>query len=148
MVTHAFLGRNYDATLRDQVLSLSTEQVYKRRSVLRALLGHAVTDTAPLRRTLEQAITPQIVDEVADAWLTEGRRLAVHDLDLDRLSELAHAQNLRRVQGEGRLRRGKGEQGEAGRAEVASGRRVGRGDRPARAASRDRAAGEPTGRRR
>jgi len=83
MVTHAFLGRNYDATLRGQALSLSTEQVYKRRSVLRALLGHAVTDTAPLRRTLEQVITPRIIDEVAEAWLTEGRRLAVIAVDLD-----------------------------------------------------------------
>lgn len=83
MVTHAFLGSAYDVALRDQVLSLSTAEVFERRSIIPALLGNAVTDTAPLRVTLQRVITDQIVDRVADAWLSEGRRLAVIAVDLD-----------------------------------------------------------------
>jgi hypothetical protein len=83
MVTHAFLGADYDVVLTDQVRSLSTRQVFQARPVLMALLGNAVTDTSPLRRTLEGMITEDIVDRVADAWLEEGRRVAVIAVDLD-----------------------------------------------------------------
>jgi hypothetical protein len=83
MVTHAFLGADYDAILRDQVRSLSTEQVFQTRPVLMALLGDAVTDTLPLRHTLERVITEEIIDRVADAWHKEGRRIAVIAVDLD-----------------------------------------------------------------
>jgi hypothetical protein len=83
MVTHAFLGSAYDTTLRDQVLSLSTAEVFETRMLLRALLGNAVTDTAPLRATLERVITDEVLDSVADAWTQEGRRLAVIAVDLD-----------------------------------------------------------------
>jgi hypothetical protein len=83
MVTHAFLGTDYDTILRDQVRSLSTRQVFQARPVLMALLGDSVTDTSPLRRTLERVITDEIIDKVADAWLKEGRRIAVISVDLD-----------------------------------------------------------------
>ena len=82
-VTHAFLGSEYDRVLHEQLFSLSTPGVYKRRPVLAALAGDAVASTQPLRERLESVITPQVLDRVADAWLQEGRRLAVIAVDMD-----------------------------------------------------------------
>jgi hypothetical protein len=82
-VTHAFLGSEYDRVLHEQLFSLSTPGVYKRRPILAALAGDAVASTRPLRERLESVITPQVLDAVADAWLQEGRRLAVIAVDMD-----------------------------------------------------------------
>jgi len=82
-VTHAFLGSEYDPVLHEQLFSLSTAGVYKRRPVLAALAGDSVASTRPLREWLERMITPQVLDRIADAWLHEGRRLAVIAVDMD-----------------------------------------------------------------
>lgn len=82
-VTHAFLGSEYDDLLRRQLYSMSTRDVFRRRSLPAILLRDSVADTAPLRRTLETVITEEILDRVADAWQSEGRRLAVIAVDMD-----------------------------------------------------------------
>jgi hypothetical protein len=83
VVTHAFLGSEHDQVLRDQLHSMSTREVFRRRWLPAILVGDSVADTRPLRRQLETVITPEILDRVADAWLTEGRRLAVVAVDMD-----------------------------------------------------------------
>jgi hypothetical protein len=83
MVTHAFLGSDYDDVLREQVATLTTQDVFRQQSVFAIMLGDAATDSTPLRRRLEQIITTETLDRVADAWLNEGRRLAVIAVDLD-----------------------------------------------------------------
>jgi predicted acylesterase/phospholipase RssA len=82
-VTHAFLGPEYDAVIREQLYSMSTPRVFRRRTIPAILAGDSVADTQPLRRMLKQVITPELLDRVADAWLTEGRRLAVIAVDMD-----------------------------------------------------------------
>ena len=82
-VTHAFLGAEYDEDLRQQLFELSTAGVYRRRPILASLAGDAVATTRPLRERLEHVITPALLDRVADAWLQEGRRLAVIAVDMD-----------------------------------------------------------------
>jgi len=82
-VTHAFLGPEYDSVIRDQLYSMSTPRVFRRRSIPAILVSDSVADTQPLRRMLKQVITHELLDRVADAWLTEGRRLAVVAVDLD-----------------------------------------------------------------
>jgi predicted acylesterase/phospholipase RssA len=82
-VTHAFLGPEYDAVIREQLYSMSTPRVFRRRSIPAILVGDSVADTQPLRRMLKQVITPELLDRVADAWLIEGRRLAVIAVDMD-----------------------------------------------------------------
>jgi hypothetical protein len=82
-VTHAFLGTEYDAVIREQLFSMSTPHVFRRRSIPAILVGDSVADTRPLRRMLEKVITPELLDRVADAWLTEGRRLAAIAVDMD-----------------------------------------------------------------
>lgn len=83
MVTHAFLGSDYDHVLREQVATLTTKDVFRTRTIFSAMFGDSATDSSPLRRRLEQAITEETLDKVADAWLNEGRRLAVIAVDLD-----------------------------------------------------------------
>jgi hypothetical protein len=83
VVTHAFLGPEYDAVIREQLYSMSTPRVFRRRSIPAILAGDSVADTRPLRRMLEQLITAELLDRVADAWLAEGRRLAVIAVDMD-----------------------------------------------------------------
>jgi hypothetical protein len=83
MVTHAFLAGEYNAILSEKVLALSTKNIYEPRPVLGAMLSNSVTDTAPLRESLRQVITTKEVDAVADAWIQEGRRVAVIAVDLD-----------------------------------------------------------------
>jgi len=82
-VTHAFLGAEYDEDLRKQLFELTTAGVYRRRPVLASLAGNAVATTRPLRERLEHVITPALLDRVADAWIQEGRRLAVIAVDMD-----------------------------------------------------------------
>ena len=83
MVTHAFLGSEYDQVLREQVATLTTKDVFRRQSAFATMLGDAATDSSPLRRRLERFITEETLDRVADAWINEGRRLAVIAVDLD-----------------------------------------------------------------
>ena len=56
---------------------------YKRRPLLVALAGDSVASTRPVREWLERLITPQVLDRVAEAWLHEGRRLAIIAVDMD-----------------------------------------------------------------
>jgi hypothetical protein len=83
IVTYAFLGREFDDAMREELFTLSTDKVFRRRNLLAAVLGDSITDTAPLRRRLRKMITPELLDRVADAWIQEGRRLAVIAVDMD-----------------------------------------------------------------
>ena len=82
-VTHAFLGREFDTAMREELFALSTKEVFRRRNLFAAILGNSVTDTTPLRRRMRKTITPEVIDRVADAWIHEGRRLAVIAVDMD-----------------------------------------------------------------
>jgi predicted acylesterase/phospholipase RssA len=82
-VTQAFLGPEYDEGMRRELFSLSTAEVYRRRPVLTTLATDSVATTEPLRRRLRGAIAAAVLDRVADAWLLEGRRLAVIAVDMD-----------------------------------------------------------------
>ena len=83
MVTHAFLAPEYSAVLAQRVLSASTADIYEPRPVLGAMLSNSVADTTPLRQSMEVLITTKEIDAVAEAWIEEGRRLAVLAVDLD-----------------------------------------------------------------
>ena len=83
MVTHAFLGSEHDVVLREQIATLTTRDIYQKRSLFSVLLGDSATDTSPLRRRLERMIPDNIIDQVAEAWIRDGRRLAVIAVDLD-----------------------------------------------------------------
>ncbi|WP_422126610.1 patatin-like phospholipase family protein [Thioalkalivibrio sulfidiphilus] len=82
-VTHAFLGPEYDDLIREQIKSMTTRDVFHRRSLPAILLGDSLADTRPLRGMLEAVITRELLDQVAEVWEREGRRVAVIAVDMD-----------------------------------------------------------------
>ncbi|MDH3659079.1 MAG: patatin-like phospholipase family protein [Alphaproteobacteria bacterium] len=89
LATHAFLGREGDAVLERQYTTISTADVFRQRSPFSALFSNALFDTAPLRRTLQGLVTPDLLDQVAEATAPDpatgdpGRFLLVLAVDLD-----------------------------------------------------------------
>lgn len=89
LATHAFLGREGDAVLQRQYTTISTEDILRQRSLISALFSNALFDTSPLRRTLQGLVTPNLLDQVAEATATDPadgkptRLLLVLAVDLD-----------------------------------------------------------------
>lgn len=88
LATHAFLGREGDRVLALQYTTISTEDVLRERSLFSALFSNSLFDTSPLRRTLEALVTPDLLDQVADATAVDPdgapeRLLLVLAVDLD-----------------------------------------------------------------
>ncbi len=88
LATHAFLGREGDPVLARQYTTISTEDVLKERPLFGALFSNSLFDTSPLRRTLEGLVTPDLLDQVADATALDPdgapkRMLLVLAVDLD-----------------------------------------------------------------
>ncbi|MGI9437408.1 MAG: patatin-like phospholipase family protein [Geminicoccaceae bacterium] len=67
LATHAFLGRSGDAVLKRQTTTITTADVLKRRSLLSIGHSNSLFDSSPLRETLEELVTPILLDEVAEA---------------------------------------------------------------------------------
>ena len=65
--TFAFLGEERDDDLESQFTSVTTEDIFRERSIFRLLFSNSFVDTAPLRATLETIVTPALLDEVAAA---------------------------------------------------------------------------------
>lgn len=78
----AFLGSDYDDTLRQSYTSAKESDIFKRRWLPELLWADSVADSAPLRRKIAFEITPDVVAKVAEAH-REGRRLYVGTTDID-----------------------------------------------------------------
>ena len=78
----AFLGSEYDDTLRQSYTSAKESDIFKRRWLLELLWADSVADSAPLKRKIASEITSEIVARVAEAH-REGRRLYVGTTDID-----------------------------------------------------------------
>jgi predicted acylesterase/phospholipase RssA len=78
----AFLGPDYD----DELVRLYTEvrdrDVFRRRIITGLLWSDALADSTPLRRNIELAVTPELLERIAQAH-AQGRRLYVGTTDLD-----------------------------------------------------------------
>jgi predicted patatin/cPLA2 family phospholipase len=82
IATFAFLGPRYDETIRDLYLNAKVDDVYEARSWLSILSSDSIASSKPLCRKIEAAISPKILDEVAEAH-RQGRRLYVGTTNLD-----------------------------------------------------------------
>jgi hypothetical protein len=79
----AFAGPEYDSVLKKFYTSVSTSDIFKKRSTLSLLGGtDALADTAPLARLLEQVVDEKLLAAVAKAH-REGRRLYIGTTNLD-----------------------------------------------------------------
>lgn len=83
IATFAFLGPEYDGTLREAYLGIrGDEDVFESRWFVGLLFGDALSSTKPLRRRLETFVTAEVVEAVAREG-ARGRRLFVGAVDLD-----------------------------------------------------------------
>ncbi len=78
----AFLGPKYDAVLREVYTNTTDAGIYKKRGMLKGILGDAMATTLPLQKLVERLITPALLAEVA-AEYEKGRLLLVGTTDLD-----------------------------------------------------------------
>ena len=79
----AFLGPQYDETLKEVYTNISGEDIAKPRNILAAIFSDAMADNAPLWRLLEKYITREMLDAIASEYTTKGRLLLVGTTDLD-----------------------------------------------------------------
>jgi len=83
IATFAFLGPEYDEFLRDSYTHASNKDIFSlKRNIPAALFSDSLASPEPLRKRIENAITPEILCEVAAAHAA-GRRLYVGTTGLD-----------------------------------------------------------------
>ena len=78
----AFLGSDYDDTLRQSYTSAKESDIFKRRWLPELLWADSLADSTPLKRKIASEITPNVLAKVAEAH-REGRRLYVGTTDID-----------------------------------------------------------------
>jgi hypothetical protein len=82
IATFAFLGPQYDDFLRDSYVHISCDNIFRLKWLPAAFFSESLASSAPLRKKIEEAITPEVLRQVAAAH-KEGRRLYVGTTNLD-----------------------------------------------------------------
>ena len=78
----AFLGAAYDEKLKSIYTQTTAKDIFESRWVLAALLDDAMSDTAPLRRTVAKFMDDKMVHDIAEEH-RKGRILLVATTNLD-----------------------------------------------------------------
>jgi predicted patatin/cPLA2 family phospholipase len=78
----AFLGPDYDATLREVYTTMTPEKVYRARGLSAALFDDAMADTSPLAQVIATYADQKMFDAIAREY-QKGRLLMIGTTDLD-----------------------------------------------------------------
>lgn len=78
----AFLGPQYDESLKQFYTTTETENILKIRSIFTFLSSDSAGDSTPLRRMIEKAVTPDMLNVIAAEYF-KGRRLIIGTTNLD-----------------------------------------------------------------
>ncbi|UCE63918.1 MAG: patatin-like phospholipase family protein [Nitrospirota bacterium] len=78
----AFLGPEYDATLKEIYTGISTKDIFTERNILIGLTSDAMTDSTPLLKLIQNYVTPQVMNNLATEF-RKGRQLNVATTNLD-----------------------------------------------------------------
>ncbi len=78
----AFLGPDYDATLKEIYTTISPKDVIEPRNLLTGVLGDAMADNAPLWRLTRKKVTADMLKAIA-AEYAKGRFLLIGTADID-----------------------------------------------------------------
>ncbi|HEY6599408.1 MAG TPA: patatin-like phospholipase family protein [Pseudomonadales bacterium] len=78
----AFLGPNYDATLKEVYTTIAPKDVIKTRSLFSGVFGDAMADNAPLWTLTRKTVNADLLKAVA-AEYAKGRGLLVATADID-----------------------------------------------------------------
>ena len=82
MATFAFLGPQYDDTLRENFIGVTRGDIARSRSAFRVAFADAVLTSRPLKKRIAEVLTPEIVAEVGRAHAA-GRRLYIGTTNID-----------------------------------------------------------------
>jgi predicted patatin/cPLA2 family phospholipase len=82
MAPFAFLGKAYDAQLREMYTTYSTKDLVIKLNILSTLTGSSAVDTTPLKTMLGKYVNQQIMEAIA-AEHKKGRRLWIGTTNLD-----------------------------------------------------------------
>ena len=78
----AFLGSDYDHALKEIYTKYSTDDLLKKRSIIKTITGDAAADTAPLRSLLADYVDEDLVAAIA-AEYRKGKSLYIITTNLD-----------------------------------------------------------------
>jgi predicted patatin/cPLA2 family phospholipase len=82
IATYAFLGPQYDQTLRQFYTTTTTSEIYRNRFKPAILCSDSFVNSKPLEHVIESTVTPQLLCAVAMAH-AEGRRLYIGTTNVD-----------------------------------------------------------------
>jgi patatin-like phospholipase len=80
----AFLGADYDQTLRELYTTISTERIFRRRSLIAGFFGDALADATPLAEMIDRYTDQKLLDAIGREY-ERGRLLLIGTTDLDAL---------------------------------------------------------------
>jgi len=80
----AFLGPKYDPVLTTVYTTISKDDIFKKRGMIRGFFSDAMADSAPMGRLIERYVDRPLLDAIA-AEYAKGRILLVGTTDLDAL---------------------------------------------------------------
>jgi hypothetical protein len=78
----AFLGKAYDAELKEMYTKYSTRDLIIKRNILNALTGSSAVNPAPMKKMLAKYIDQEVLEDIAAEHQT-GRRLWIATTNLD-----------------------------------------------------------------
>ena len=78
----AFLGEEYDSTMKKFFTTSATKNILKQRGPVRGFLGGSFATNRPLRKIIEQSYDKKLIDDVAREH-EKGRRLYIGTTNLD-----------------------------------------------------------------
>jgi hypothetical protein len=82
IATYAFLGSQYDARLRTNMLGVTRNDILRSRSIVQIPFADAVFTSRPMARLIEKELTAEVMAEVA-ASHASGRRLYIGTTNID-----------------------------------------------------------------
>ena len=78
----AFLGREYDAKLKQVYTDTNAADIFSKRSILAAVANDAMTDTTPLRNIIASFVDEAMIAQIAEEY-AKGRLLLIMTTNLD-----------------------------------------------------------------
>src|SRR4029077_12769225 len=78
----AFLGRDYDSTLREIYTQTGPGDIFTKRDIFAAVSNDAMTDTAPLKAMITRYLDEALIEKIAQEY-AKGRLLLVATTNLD-----------------------------------------------------------------
>ena len=82
MAPFAFLGKAYDAQLKEMYTKYSTKDLLVKYNILNALTGSSAVDSTPMRKMMAKYFNQQVMEAIA-AEYKKGRRLYVATTNID-----------------------------------------------------------------